>query len=166
MLDALLSRVFGRALGATGSRLGALPLALIAFSVGLAAVALIALHLYWVGLAAFLTSRIVWSLATHGRGTFAAAPVLEAVNFAGIPFGFALADPAVALAAVLMMFALSAQATGKLKFGAGWVASAELSVAFAIACIFPGRFGLVAYIASVLCFVSAGVQVGASGRSA
>ncbi len=160
MLDALLSRVFGRALESVGGRFAAPALAVIAFVVGLVAVPLIARHLYWIGLAPFLVSRIVWTLAAHGRGGYPAAPILEALNFAALPFGFALADPAVALAAVLMMFGLSAVAMSALKFGRGWVAHTELSIAFAVACLVPDHFAIVAYVTSVLCFVSAGVQIG------
>ncbi len=165
MLDALLSRLFGRALESVGGRFEARILALAAFLAGLAAVPLIARHFYAVGLVVFLVSRIIWALAAHGRSGYAAAPVLEVLNFAALPFGFALADPTVALAAVLMMFGLSAVAMATLKFGRGWMAPSELVIAFAIVCIVPERFGVVAYATAVLCFISAGVQIGASGRS-
>jgi hypothetical protein len=165
MLDALLSRLFGGVLESVGGRLSAPALAMLAFAAGLAAVPLIALHYDWIGLGAFLASRIVWSLSAHGRGNCPAAPVLQALNFAAMPYAFALGSPAMALAAVLMMFGLVAQAMTALKFGRGWIGSTELFIAIALVCLFPGWFGIVAYVTSVACFVAAGVQLGASWRS-
>lgn len=164
MLDAVLGRLFGPALEAVARRVGrgATALALLAFLAGLAAVPLIAWNLLWAGGAVFVTSRVLAVLASRASAENASlGPVLDAVNFAGLPFGFALGDPVRALPAVFLMFGLSAQAAATLRYGRGWVANSELLIAFAIACVFPDRFALIAYIIGVLCFVSAGVRIAA-----
>ncbi len=164
MLDAVLGRLFGPALGAVARRFGrgATALALLAFVVGLAAVPLIAWNFLWAGAAVFAVSQILAAIAARASAENASlGPVLEVVNFAALPFGFALGDPARALPAVFLMFGLSAQAAATLRYGRGFIANTELLIAFAVACVFPDRFSLVAYIIGVLCFVSAGVRVAA-----
>lgn len=161
MLDALLAKLFKTPLDAVGGRFGGALLALAAFVVSLAAVPLIALHYYWIALAVFVFGRIVAAVASHAAVEYPAGPVLDAVAFAALPFGFALGDPSVALAAVLMMFGLAVQSSVTLRFGRGWIGESELVIAFAVACIFPDRFGIVAYVTSVLCSLAAGVQLGA-----
>jgi hypothetical protein len=166
MLDALLARLFGPALDAVGRRFGrgAAALALFAFVLGLAALPLIAFRHYWPALAVFVAGRIVSAVAARAADGNAAGPVMDAVSFAALPFAFALADPSRALAAVFVMFALSAQSAAALRFGRGLIADTELLIAFAVPCVFPAQFPAVAYILGVLCFVSAGVQVAAPRR--
>lgn len=160
MLDAVLARLFGPALEAVARRVGraATALALVAFVLGLAAVPLIAWNLLWAGGAVFLVSRLLAAIASRASAENASlGPVLAAVNFAALPFGFALGDPARALPAVFLMFSQSALSAVSLRYGRGFIADTELLIAFAVACVFPDRFALIAYIIGVLCFVSAGV---------
>jgi hypothetical protein len=166
MLDAILSRLFGPALDAVGRRLGkgATALALAAFVICLGAVPLVALHFALIGLAVFVAGKILSAIAARVAEDRALNDVLDAVSFAALPFGFALGDPSTALPAVLMMFGLAAQSAASLKFGRGLIGATELLLAFAVACVFPDRFGIVAYVAAVLCFVSAGVRIGVPRR--
>lgn len=162
MLDAVLGRLFGPALEAVARHVGrgATVLAMVAFVLGLAAVPLIAWNFLWAGGAVFLCSRFLAAIASRAAAENASlVPVLDAVNFAALPFGFALGDPVRALPAVFLMFGFSAQSAATLRYGRGVITNAELLLAFAVACVFPDRFALVAYIIGVLCFVSAGVCV-------
>jgi hypothetical protein len=164
MLDAVLGRLFGPALEVVARRVGrgATALALVAFVAGLAAVPLIAWNLFWTGGAVFLASRLLAGIASRASAENASVgPVLAAVNFAALPFGFALGDPVRALPAVFLMFGLSAQSAATLRYGRGWIADTELLIAFAVMCVFPDRFSLIAYIIGVACFVSAGVRIAA-----
>ncbi len=161
MLDALLARPLHKPLDAMGARFSGAWLALSAFVVSLAAVPLIVRQFYWIALAVFVLGRILAAIAAHGSKEYPPGPVLDVVAFAVLPFGFALGDPTVALAAVLMMFGLSVQSAVTLRFGRGFIGETELVIAFAVACLFPQHFGIVAYVTSVLCSVSASVQLGA-----
>jgi hypothetical protein len=165
MLDALLARLFKSTLDAAGSRAGGWFLAVAAFALALAAVPLIALHLYWIGFAVFVFSRLLSAVAAHAGAEYPAGPVLDVIAFAALPFAFALGDPVVSLQAVLMMFGLAVHAAAYLRFGRGWIGETELVIAFGLACFFPEKFGLVAYATSIVCAVSAGVQIGAQSSS-
>lgn len=164
MLDTVLGRLFGPALEAVARRIGrgATALALLAFTAGLAAVPLVAWNFLWAGGAVFVASRILAAIASRASAeNVSLGPVLNVVNFAALPFAFALGDPVRALPAVFLMFGLSAQAAAALPYGRGFIANTELLIAFAVACIFPEYFSLIAYIIGVSCFVSAGVRISA-----
>ena len=168
MLDTLLGRVFGTWLERVGGRFAnrAAALVLGAFIASLGAVPLIALNHDWIGLVLFAVTRIVAAVAARASKEDAAtSSVLDAVAFAALPFGFALGDPSRALAAVFLMFGFVALFAASLKFGRAFLAEAELVIIFLVVCLFPDRFGIVAYIAGVLCFVAAGVRVAAPRRS-
>jgi len=108
---------------------------------------------------------------------------LEYIYCAAIPFAFALADPSRALAACFFIFAFTVSASTFLaytKFAArrgtdarvggvkgvshlaGLTDGAEAFIAFAIVCIRPDWFGIVAYVFGFICFVSAGFRVAAA----
>jgi hypothetical protein len=169
MLDMLLGKVTEPALAAVARRfpLGAPALAFASFAVGLAALPAIALHYYFPGLALVLISRPFSGLAAAtGRQqdeTPAYVSVFDAVVFAGIPFAFALADPYRALASVFVMFGLAAQLSSAIVYrqAFGLIGNFEILIAVAIACVFPDRFAIIAYVLGVLCFVAAGVRVAA-----
>ncbi len=105
---------------------------------------------------------------------------LDLIFFAGLPFAFALADPARGLAAVFFVFGILASGASSLAFtvvaeeqGAavtprgytalGYLArlmeDSEFFVAFAIACVAPQAFSVIAYIVGVLCFMTAGARI-------
>jgi len=171
MLDGLLERLFGPALEALARRVGASPVlpAVAGFLIGIAALPLIALKLAPAGLAVLIASRIAAAAASAAArvgGTFQAPlPVLDAVVLAGVPFAFALADPSRALAAAFLIFGLVAQSASRVALGRGLVGQGEILIGFAVACVFPDRFGIVAYIIGVLCFVAAGARIAAAGRA-
>jgi phosphatidylglycerophosphate synthase len=159
------------------------------FVFGIGAIPAIATHHYWAGLALILLNRLVDALdgavarqsRATGRGAFLDM-VLDLIVFAGVPFAFALADPSRALAAAFFIFAIAASGASAVFFGMlasregspgavvfGYVGrimeDTELTLAFAIACLAPNWFSLIAYIAGVLCFLTAGARIGfALGR--
>ena len=163
MLDAVLGRILRRLLDPLASRIGARAklLNIVAFCIGLAAVALIARHFIWVGLAVFLAARFL--AAAAGRDDDA-AEVFSVVAFAALPFAFALDAPTRALPAVFLMFGMIANAAARLKFGPSLIGAAELFGVFVLAALLPEWFGLIAYVTGVLCFVAAGVRIAASRR--
>ena len=82
---------------------------------------------------------------------------------AGLAFAFALAEPDRALAAMFLMLGLVARTAVLAETPAGWplVGKAELFLAFALACLFPAWFSILAYAVGILCFVAAGSRVAA-----
>jgi hypothetical protein len=70
------------------------------------------------------------------------------------PFGFGLADPSRALAAMFLTTALAVVTVvrrGEVSV-VYWLAGA----AFVLSCIFPNWFSLLAYLIGVICFIAAG----------
>ncbi|MGH6870950.1 MAG: CDP-alcohol phosphatidyltransferase family protein [Rhizomicrobium sp.] len=148
--------------------------------VGLAAIPALARHAYLLALALILANRLIDALdgavarqtRVTGRGAFLDM-TLDLIVFAGIPFGFALGDPSRGLAAAFFIFAIAAtgassiflsskmRAPGETMFGfvGRIMEDTELTLAFAIACIVPGWFSVVAYVAGVLCFLTAGSRI-------
>jgi len=162
--------------------LGADALTVIGFVAGLAAIPAIAMHHYWIGLALIFLNRLFDALDgavarhTHvtGRGAFLDM-TLDLIVFAGLPFAFALADPSHALAGAFLIFAIAASGASAIFFNVlkegggnlfGYIGrimeDSELTLAFAIACIVPAWFGVIAYVVGVLCFVTAGARIAAS----
>ena len=89
--------------------------------------------------------------------------VLSLIAAAGIAFAFALAEPDRALAAMFLMLGLVARTaalTGAPTAGL-LVGKTELFLAFAVACVFPAWFSIVAYLVGIACFVAAGSRVAA-----
>jgi phosphatidylglycerophosphate synthase len=104
---------------------------------------------------------------------------LDLIVSAGIPFAFALAEPDRALAAMFLMLGLVARAgamagavrakTGNLADALGWagllIGKSELFVAFALACVFPNWFSIIAYAIGILCFIQAGSCVASAATN-
>jgi hypothetical protein len=159
MLDAVLEKLFApvldRLAGPAGGR--AKLLELVSFCLSLAAVPLIARHYVWIGLAVFVTARILAAVAGRARASDL-TEFYQAVAFAALPFAFVLEAPVRALPAVFLMFGLAANAAAALKFGRGLIGSAELVILFVVVALFPAWFGLIAYGGGVLCFVAAGAS--------
>ncbi|HEY2071749.1 MAG TPA: CDP-alcohol phosphatidyltransferase family protein [Rhizomicrobium sp.] len=166
-----------------GRGAGADMVSVIGFFVGLAAIPTIATHHYWAALGLIVLNRLVDALdgavarqsRASGRGAFLDM-ILDLIVFAGLPFGFALADPSRALAASFFIFAIAASQASAVFFNAlasregsqgvvifGYVGrlmeDSELTLAFVIACLMPQWFSLIAYIAGVLCFLTAGSRI-------
>ena len=81
------------------------------------------------------------------------ADTVLALGLLAVPFGFGLADPSRALAAMFVTFALSVLTVLRrgvciVHWGAG--------VAFVLAAIFPDHFSLLAYLVGIAAFVAAG----------
>jgi hypothetical protein len=121
----------------------------------LAGTAAIAFHHAWVGagllLAGFAADGVGQALAR--RDDCIALPLLPLGLMLAL-FGFALADPARALAAMFLMFALSILTllSGPRVRLIHWLAAAGLLAA----CFLPDRFSLLVYIIGIACFVKAG----------
>jgi hypothetical protein len=150
-LDAPLAHAAGRAsaLGLSARRLLVLGLVL-----GLLGLPAIALGRFWIGLALILASRAV---ALVGRANASAlAATLAAIFFASLPFAFALADPTRALAAAFALFAFGAFVSVRRIDTA---AEMICTVLFAIACVMPSWFSLIAYALGIACFIAAGMTL-------
>ena len=114
---------------------------------GLAAgTAAIAFHQPWAGAALLLAGVLAAGLGQ--------ADMVLTLGLLAVPFGFGLANPAQALAAMFVTFAL-AVLTVLLK-GRVSIVHWAAATAFVLAAIFPDRFNLLAYIIGITAFVSAG----------
>ena len=176
MLDALLHKWTGPVANAAARRLAWNPLAaaFAAFALGLAALPVIGMHYYLPGLALLVLSRPLAGLAAaaarrcNDSHALVVMSVFDAVVFAGMPFfGFALGDPARALACVFLTFALAVNIASAFAFATGdgpargGIWNTEIIIAIAFACVFPEHFAIVAYVLGVLCFVASGARVAA-----
>ena len=158
-------------------------LTLAGFLIGLLAAILIAVHAYFVALAAIFVSRACDALdgavARHGtatdRGGFLDI-TLDFLFYASIPLAFALADPARnALAAAVLLASFLGTASSFLAFAAiaarrGMVSTAypdksfyflgglteatETLALFVAMCLWPLHFAVLAYGFSVACAVT------------
>jgi phosphatidylglycerophosphate synthase len=184
MLDSLLRRASDPLLALLGARLSHLTsanaLTLSAFVCGVAALPDIRFQKYFFALGLLILRGLFDVLdgavaRVRGPTTFGAYldQVLSLVVSAGVPFAFALAEPDRALAAMFLLFGLVVRAGSAVAVkasGTGIVDAAldqtrmlvgksELFIAFALACIFPLWFSIIAYIVGILCFVAAGSRV-------
>jgi hypothetical protein len=116
----------------------------------------------WIGgallLVGFLADGVGQAVA---RQTRAAMPALLPPGLLLVPFGFALAQPERALAAMLLMFSLSVL----MWFLENRVRLIHWLVALGLllACLLPDRFSLLAYLLGIACFAKAGQ--GIAGRA-
>ena len=151
-------------------RVGAETVAVAAFVPGLAAIAAIAYGHNWLGLALLALYRVFVFIAhtmaratTPPRSSGALEAALETIVVTGVPLGFALADPSHAIAATFLACALAGASAARIasavRSGLDLVESAVLFAAFALACLLPERFSLVAYVLGVLAFIAMGVRV-------
>jgi hypothetical protein len=151
------------------ARLGTGGLTALAMALGIAAAACVALHFYLPGLALFALNRAAAILA-GARNSVAAIPVTDLLIYAALAFGFAIADPARALAASFLLLGIVVLAGCAVVFDAkqGAVANVPLIVgtiifaAIVLCCIQPERFSLVAYLFGLLCFPLAGTFAASS----
>jgi phosphatidylglycerophosphate synthase len=184
MLDSLLRRPFDRLLAPVGLALShmtsANALTLAAFVCGVAALPDIRFQKYFFALG-FLILRAVFDVLdgsvarVRGPTAFGAYldQVLDLAVSAAVPFAFALAQPDRALAAMFLMLGLVMRAGAAVGVRPGktgvtavvldqtgmLVGKSELFIAFALACVFPAWFSVIAYVVGILCFVAAGSRV-------
>jgi len=147
---------------------------------GLASVPFIAHSAYLAGLGLIIAGGLLDSLAL-GVARLAPATAsedflartLEIVWSASLPFGFALAEPERALAAMFLMLGLVARTAiltaeapptsgiaGEVQeFGADLVGTADLTVVYGVLCLFPHWFSIAAYTLGIACFVMTGFRV-------
>ena len=86
---------------------------------------------------------------------------LQLCTAAALPaFGFALADPTRALAALLLVTGLAVLVGLKAAVGDG-VHTIKLAIitAYSTACLFPNWFSVIAYLSGIACFILAGSTV-------
>ena len=185
IIDPVLDRVAARLVRA---RIGADVLTWIGFGLGVAAIASVAAGVYLAGLALFLANRIADGLdgavARHTRpsdlGGFLDI-VLDFIVYAGMVFGFALADPAAnALAAAFLLFAFMGTGASFLGFAVmaakrglatdrrgrkslyylgGLTEGTETILFVVLACLLADRFALLAGIFAGLCWVTTVARV-------
>lgn len=149
------------------ARLPALPPTVMRAAAGaglLAGIVTIAWRHPWIGggllLVGFLADGL--ALALLRRVETSARPLLP-FGLLAAPFGFALTDPAWALAAMFLMFALSVHLLlcgvplNRVRL-IHWLAAAGLL----LACVLPDRFSIIAYLVGIACFASAGQGLGAT----
>lgn len=119
------------------------------FAVTLAALPAVALGHGWIGLGLLLAGR---ALAVLGGPSLA----LDLITLAGLPFAFALADPARAVAASFLMFGFVAVAASRRL---DRIEEAVCTAGLALACLVPSWFSLIAYGLGVACFAVAGLRL-------
>ena len=160
------------------------------FVLGLCAVPAIASGAYLVGLGFIVANRVADGLdgavARHSRPSDAGAFLdiaLDFIFYAAVPFAFALARPADALAAAFLIFAFVASGSTFLAYAVlagkrglttdlngkksiyhigGLTEGSETFAVFALACIFPNWFSVICYMFGTLCFVTAGTRIAAA----
>lgn len=186
MLDAVLRRQLDGTIAPVAARVAALGiganrLTVAAFLCGAAALFDISHRYYLVGLAFLILARLLDMLDGRVAGlkgnTVLGAylkQVLDVIITTAIPFAFALAEPGRALAAMFLMLGLVARAgamdTAALPTGPDPVViyfgrvgrlieKTELFIAFALVCVFPQWFSIIAYALGILCFIAVGGRV-------
>jgi phosphatidylglycerophosphate synthase len=176
MLDALLRRPFDGPLAPVAAwlharKVGALALTVSAFLCNAVAMLDIGHRNYLVGLGLLAAAGLFDLLdgpVARAEGPIPLGAYLDRVLSltagAGIAFAFALAQPDRALAAMFLMLGLVARAaaSGAPSGGvptAGLIGKTELFTAFALACLFPDWFSIIAYAVGILSFVMAGSRV-------
>ncbi len=180
-IDPALNAMAGRiaAAGVTANQITVLGLV-----VGALAMAAIAFGWYWLGLALLLLSRLCDGLdgpvaRVTGKTDFGGYLdiVLDFAFYGLIPLGFILADPhanAIAGAVLLLSFYVNGSSflayaimaerhgLGDLKtddksifFTTGLAEATETIAVFALMCLFPGWFALLAWVFAAICFYTA-----------
>lgn len=171
MLDSLLSRYAAPRLEPVGARLSVIIsanlLTLAALASGALALPMIGYRKYLIALGLLVLRAILDVLESavgRARGPTQKDAVLDRlfdlILGAAVPFAFALAMPERALAAMFLMLGLVAwTGAGTATNESELVGRTELFLAYVLACIFPDRFSVIAYVVGVLCFISAGQRV-------
>jgi phosphatidylglycerophosphate synthase len=163
-----------------GAGLSADALTIAAFVAGLGAIAAIATgHALW-GAGLIVLSRILDGLdgdvARATRPTHRGALLDLLLGFilaAALPFGFVLAQPDRALAALVLVFglasyavtalalALAAARAGRAVSSVGATDKSAVSIAMLIACFLPAWFNIIAYSIGTICFIALIVRLAA-----
>lgn len=199
MLDARLRRLIDPPLERLSAPLAdiglsANALTLIGFALGLGAIAAIALRLYLLGLALLLLNRLFDGLdgalarrsGLTDLGGFLDI-VLDFIVYSGVPFAFALADPAAnGLPAAFLIFSfvgtgssflafaimaakrgLSTELRGRksLYYLGGLTEGTETVGALALACVLPHWFPLIAYVFGALCWLTTATRITAAWQT-
>ncbi|MEI9993421.1 MAG: CDP-alcohol phosphatidyltransferase family protein [Rhizomicrobium sp.] len=185
MLDPVLRRHTDRLIGPAAARLAALhiradSLTLSAFLFTVLAMWDVGHRSYLLGLGFLVAGRVFdrldGAVARHvGATRFGAYldRLLDLTATAGLAFAFALAEPDRALAAMFLMLALVVRAAawmpadrhgGLLAQTGDLVGKSEFFVAFAVACVFPAWFSILAYVIGVACFIAAGGRLAAAAE--
>lgn len=184
LIDPWLDRV-GRPLVAAGVR--ANHVTLLGFAIGIAAVPAIASNICWLALALILANRLLDGI--DGAVARASAPtdfggfldiVCDFVFYAAVPLGFALADPANALPAVFLVVSFIGTGSSFLAYAAlaakrgistelrgrkaiyylgGLTEGFETIVCFALMCVFPRAFPLIAWVFGTMCWFTTASRV-------
>lgn len=156
-------------------------LTLAAFVVGLGAVPAIgARHFLW-GAGLIVLSRLLDGLdgdvARAVRPTHRGAMLDLLLGFilvAALPFGFVLADPGQAMAALVLVFGLASYAVtalslalvsaraGRQVSSVGVTDKSAVHIAMLIACFFPAWFSIIAYLLGIICFIAIIVRLAAT----
>lgn len=187
MLDVLLRGWIDRPMAVLARRLTPLAVradwvtlagAVIAF----AGLILIGRGLYLAGLAAIILNRIFDGLdgavaratRTTDTGAYIDA-VFDTMFYASVPFAFGLADPARAVAASFLIFGSMAAGASAWIFMAFAQKAGQASIpiasvteslvmvlGFAIACVFPPYFSIIAYVLGFAAFIVGGVRIAAA----
>lgn len=193
MLDARLRRVIDPPLdrlaaALAGCGLTANQATLTGFAVGVAAIPAIASGAWLVGLALILINRLFDGLdgaIARRRGLTDLGGfldiVLDFIFYAGIPFGFALADPgANGLAAAFLLFSFIGTGSSFLAFATmaakrglstdlrgrkslyylgGLTEGTETLLTFVLACLYPAWFPVIALVFGLLCWVTTATRI-------
>jgi len=187
LIDPPLDRV-GAALARAGVRADWVTWA--GFVLGLCAVPAIATGTYWAGLGFVALNRLLDGLdgavARHSKVSDAGAfldIVLDFIFYPAVPFAFALAQPANALAAAFLVFSFIASGSTFLAYATiagkrglttdlrgkksfyhigGLTEGTETFATFALACIFPNWFSIICYVFGTFCFVTGGTRIAAA----
>ncbi len=196
MLDARLRRLIDPPLERLSRPLAGLGLSAnaaswIGFALGLGAMAAIGGRAYGLGLALLLLNRLFDGLdgaIARRRGVSDLGGfldiVLDFIVYSGIPFAFALADPAAnGVAAAFLIFSFVGTGTSFLAFAimaakrglssdlrgrkslyylGGLTEGTETIVALVLACLLPGSFPLIAYVFGGLCWLTTATRIAAA----
>jgi len=147
------------------SGVGSMVLIAAGFIVALATVPLLATGHSWIALPVLLIGLLLSALGrtTSSEHIKALSATFDLVVFAGLPFGFALGDPARAVAASFLLFGLIGLGAASLIANANRTLAetdrVACIVAFTLACVFPLWFGLIAYVLGISCFAAAGARI-------
>ena len=183
-LRRLIDTPFAAAAGKlAGSPVDAISVTMSGFAAGLVAFGCVATHRPLVGLTFLVLNRALAALARSLAGLKVPTDiwtyldrVLDFLIGAGMPLAFALGDPSRALAATFLVLSLACAGTALLALqaiaaqrghssvddGAEGYSLAErtmIFVAFAVACLAPAWFSIIAYVVGVLYFVLMGIRV-------
>ena len=198
MLDArlrpLVDPFLGRMAAALDRRgVGANAVTLVGFAVGLAAIGAVALEAYGIGLLLFAINRVGdgvdGALARRHRITDLGGfldLVLDFLIYAGLVFGFALADPpANALPAAFLLFAFMGTGSSFLAFAimaarrglestahgpkslyylGGLTEGTETILFFVLAMLMPARFPLLALLFGAMCWLTTAARIATAWR--